>query len=536
MVDEIRTIPPKLTKTEWNALLDHALIVPASYIIYKVGTEYRAKNGLTGKIDYNGTDAGTIINNAISAISAGQKISLKGALSLNSAIIVDKGLILECYDATLTWTGATTENGMLTTSGIVDGFKLLGGKFLTNTKWVWSLGGPAGSYLNLKNSIIQDVTINHTIRTTNLENVVFRNITQLGQYGDSGFDWGINIFGKNVLVDGFYAPLETEYQGGFSINTTADNIPDNITLRNIYVKGKFGSFIHWYIPKSDSQISIGRTLIENFHVEITGAIQWGHFAIFPFMDAEGSTGTYSGNFGQITARNGKIYGPSVTLVGSVNGIHVLSLCDLEVSGSNGTVHFTADNVRIAGMRGWDATNDYLTSNMQGSLRLNNLNYYGAWNLKLLNAFLTEEICIRDSKIDVGANTLKIESANSGSSKINLHGNFFSVNVNVYETAGHTMVLDYEDNNKSIIVAGGSPQFYKNGGESTWSGTGSQTTHVITHNLVGTPKKYWATASSNDARTGRITGVYADATNITVYYATAPVSGTNNVTESWYAEI
>ena len=65
MTDEIRTIPPKLTKIEWNALLDHALIVPASYIIYKVDTEYKAKNGLTGKIDYSGTDASTVIQAAL---------------------------------------------------------------------------------------------------------------------------------------------------------------------------------------------------------------------------------------------------------------------------------------------------------------------------------------------------------------------------------------------------------------------------------------------------------------------------------------
>ena len=92
MVDEIRTIPPKLTKTEWNALLDHALIKTAAYIIYKVGTEYRAVNGMTGKVDYYGTDFSTVVTNAKDALSGkGGIIFIKaGIYYANSSIILDK--------------------------------------------------------------------------------------------------------------------------------------------------------------------------------------------------------------------------------------------------------------------------------------------------------------------------------------------------------------------------------------------------------------------------------------------------------------
>ena len=96
MTDEIRTIPPKLTKIEWNALLDHALIVPASYIIYKVDTEYRAKNGLTGKIDYSGTDASTVIQAAIDALTNGGKIFIKsGTYIITNPIEIVGELTLE---------------------------------------------------------------------------------------------------------------------------------------------------------------------------------------------------------------------------------------------------------------------------------------------------------------------------------------------------------------------------------------------------------------------------------------------------------
>jgi len=61
---------------DWNALLDHGLVKPASYIIRKNGSYYEAINGSTGKIDYggqnnaggvSGTDAATVIQNAINA-------------------------------------------------------------------------------------------------------------------------------------------------------------------------------------------------------------------------------------------------------------------------------------------------------------------------------------------------------------------------------------------------------------------------------------------------------------------------------------
>jgi len=78
-LSEIRTIPPQLTKNEWNALLDHALEKPASYIIRKNGSYYEAINGTTGKIDYSGTNASTVIQSAINALTSGGKIFLKAA-------------------------------------------------------------------------------------------------------------------------------------------------------------------------------------------------------------------------------------------------------------------------------------------------------------------------------------------------------------------------------------------------------------------------------------------------------------------------
>jgi hypothetical protein len=56
-------------------------IQPYSYIIFTDGTNYYAKNGKTGQIDFSGTDAGTVIQSAINALSGkGGTIFLKAGI------------------------------------------------------------------------------------------------------------------------------------------------------------------------------------------------------------------------------------------------------------------------------------------------------------------------------------------------------------------------------------------------------------------------------------------------------------------------
>jgi hypothetical protein len=75
---------------------------------------------------------------------------------------------------------------------------------------------------------------------------------------------------------------------------------------------------------------------------------------------------------------------------------------------------------------------------------------------------------------------------------------------------------------------------RNGGTATFSGNGSQTTFTIAHGLAGTPKSWRVEAGSADAKGDKY--VTADATNLTVTFATAPPSGTNNVVLVWQAEM
>ncbi|GAB3881353.1 hypothetical protein [Spirosoma agri] len=59
-----------------------------------------------------------------------------------------------------------------------------------------------------------------------------------------------------------------------------------------------------------------------------------------------------------------------------------------------------------------------------------------------------------------------------------------------------------------------------------SGTGNQTTFTVAHSLGFTPSFVAVHPNSNDAANIRYYTV--DATNVTIYYTTAPVPGSNNL--------
>jgi len=70
---------------------------PYSYIIYKDGTNYYAKNGSTGQIDFSGTDANTVVNNVLNSLSSGS-ILFKGDFSSLTLQISNKGRISIVFD------------------------------------------------------------------------------------------------------------------------------------------------------------------------------------------------------------------------------------------------------------------------------------------------------------------------------------------------------------------------------------------------------------------------------------------------------
>jgi len=75
---------------------------------------------------------------------------------------------------------------------------------------------------------------------------------------------------------------------------------------------------------------------------------------------------------------------------------------------------------------------------------------------------------------------------------------------------------------------------ENGGEATFSGDGTTTTFTIAHGLADTPGSVKVTPGSADADGDFY--VTVDATDITVTFASAPATGTDNVVLWWNAEV
>lgn len=74
------------------------------------------------------------------------------------------------------------------------------------------------------------------------------------------------------------------------------------------------------------------------------------------------------------------------------------------------------------------------------------------------------------------------------------------------------------------------------GTLTYSGDGTSTTKTIPHGIIGTPTFFQVTPSSIDSGNAGIKYVTANATNLTVTFNTAPITGTNNVKLTWKAEL
>jgi hypothetical protein len=70
---------------------------PYSYVIFTDDDGYiKAKNGKTGRIDFSGTDASTVIQSAINAISSGKILIKRGKYIIKSPITIDKsGIVIE---------------------------------------------------------------------------------------------------------------------------------------------------------------------------------------------------------------------------------------------------------------------------------------------------------------------------------------------------------------------------------------------------------------------------------------------------------
>jgi hypothetical protein len=100
--------------------------VTASYIIFKDGDYIKARNGLTGQIDFSGTDAATVIQNCINSASSYSKIIIRGDMTLSS-INVNKPIELDFHGGVITPVSGYNTISVTSDDVIVRNLKVIGG-------------------------------------------------------------------------------------------------------------------------------------------------------------------------------------------------------------------------------------------------------------------------------------------------------------------------------------------------------------------------------------------------------------------------
>ncbi|MEM1563218.1 MAG: NosD domain-containing protein [Candidatus Bathyarchaeia archaeon] len=94
--------------------------VEATYIVFKENETVKAKNGLTSEIDFNGTDASTVIQSALDSLTPNrtwvEKVVVVGSFTLSSKIRISGYTFLDLSQANLTLADNVNDN-MIEASG-----------------------------------------------------------------------------------------------------------------------------------------------------------------------------------------------------------------------------------------------------------------------------------------------------------------------------------------------------------------------------------------------------------------------------------
>jgi hypothetical protein len=510
------------------------LVVPATYIIY-----YNPDNQLyyaepSRERDdlqmITGADAATVIQSAINALTSGGKIFIKNGLySLTSTLLISSGITLQ---------GESKYGTILK-------------KISSGVSPIIQNSGRGRTPQTNENIIIKDLTLDgagpsiHTsgIMFTDVNNVLIENVYFKDIYWDGiqcnyesdvptrqAENWriincdfynvGINnadgialhaakdvkVLGCRLTYSGGRAMTVVRHGGAgiISENVVIDNIyVDNVTVWDgIYTNNIKDVTISNFIVKNCNQngIAISYSAVRNERIKITdGTIYNCVKEGLVCVNVDDLTITDVTSYGHTDST----YGKGICIQGS-NNVKISDCYTYNCASSGMDItsnSATTSNVLIE--------NSHSFNNAGRGIRLRQATYATS-NVHVLNC-------------DIQNNTSYGLEVNT------ITGYLVSLNRLVSNTAGN------------LYVTGGSGTIHhnvgyvtENGGTATFSGNGSTKTFTIAHGLASTPTKVLVTAGS-DAAKGDFY-VTADATNITVTYATAPPTGTNNVILNWYAEV
>jgi hypothetical protein len=529
----------------------------ASYIVFIKGDKCYAKNGMTGHIEFGPGDAATVIQSAINALTSGGKIFIKaGTYVISNVVIINQSNLFFVgeYGATILKFNVDYPVKFRTVSNIV--FEDL--VFKTDT------------YFN-------SWFFQHT-STYSISNVTFRRCIFTGYAGYNIFilNWSTDpsllngftveqcIFKdlivkdptKDIGVDQDTAVIAFLGNNAWFINNCFDNVTARrginvlrTSSKNIFIeRNTFKDFKaissdgHPIIVDRGQNVVISNNVFywttnptyrveANILIEIGGSQQ-----VMDNIVIQGNTILSDVSFSQILHGiyvHGIYVSPNVYLPDKVSivGNTIKGVYSNGIVTGYGLLNSVIEGNVIAEIGNCGIFFDSYTNNVivQGNL-IRNVNRNNASYSEPSNT--GSGIVLRGQKIKVLGNSITNDTPYMYYGINELSGANYNIIEGNRVEGFQTSAIRKQGANTTVKFNVG--YVTENSGTATFSGNGTTTVFTIAHGLAGTPKSYRVEAGSADAKGDKY--VTADATNLTVTFATAPPTGTNNVVLVWSAEM
>jgi hypothetical protein len=539
----------------------------ASYIVFQKGGQCYAKNGTTGHIEFGPGDASTVIQSAINALTSGrtwkEKVAVKGNFTLTERIDIPSYTVLDLSQAKFAFQNnanptpvsfeTVTIYTMLTNADHTNGnsdITIIGGRIEGNSanqnldrNWalVWFHNVTHGKLLNMD---VRDVKCSgmDAPKYNRAFCYLLTQCTDVTVKGCYGYDAGYEVLGirnGNKYIRVMDCMFE---KGGVHVLQVADGWWSGATGSEAIDVG------HSHLKATVEDVfTIHASQKVRFHHNLC---ELGSASICMKLIGSCSDVWIENNRIVASTGHGIMLGDAGT-PGTVEKVHIIGN-EIQIgSGSYygiklGDTGCTVQNIDIFNNRiinsGYNGI--YNSGTVCSRVNIVGNNIYAVYRAVDINQGLTNSVIANNMLRGttavcylVGVTNTVItgnytydgswgidESSNCDYNRIianNVLG-IATVSQRVKKVGANTLVKQ----NIGYITEGSRT--------ATFSGNGSQTVFTIAHELVGTPKMAVVTAGSSDAK-GDFYVTY-DATNITVTYATAPPSGTNNVVLNWYAEM
>ncbi len=523
-----------ITTANWN-VTDYAL--PASYVIYKSGSTYYAKNGTTGASTTSDSSFSTVLQailDTIGGTSGGAGIFLKaGDYTLDAAIsetyLWKSRICGEGIKTRLTAAASLNYNSLLYFNSMRD--TVIENLYIDGNRANQSSGNGRvivssnPQNCRLKNVIIQNpygsgIQLDGTTSNGSFNNVV-ESCTVIGA-GTNGIDLAGTLdkaYGNKVLGCWIEDFAQRAAGSGINVGGTYDVVVAHNTIKDSSNDTDTNACIHADLAQTSSTRDSGLVISDNICTECENhgiLVQNSYHAtvVGNHCFDNGGAGIYIENYGNSIVNNNDCFsndGIGINLVAYTEFPHSSQVVGnrIYLNGGRG-IHTDSNYVLIA--------NNLCRSNIQtaesSAFREAGISTFGQYNLIIGN------ICYDDQET---------QTQEYGITDWNAAGNIGSNNVfmNNLVSGNKTAGMYVVGTNEAVRYNSG----YVTEKSSTATITSGQSSVTVTHGLASTPTNVRVTGSTADTN-----ALYVDTIGATTFKINAAGAVGGNRTVYWYAEV